>query len=156
MDIHPNIVDLSPLVGTFTGVGHGQYPTIRDFDYREEVSFSHVGKPFLAYQQRTFSLDGAPMHSETGYLRVIGEGRVEMVVAMPTGHAELSVGTSRLDDDHLVIEVAGPVCSTPTSKDVQTISRSLKLIGDELCYVLAMQAVGHASHQHLRAVLTRR
>ena len=77
MDLHPDLEPLAPLLGTWAGRGAGQYPTIQPFEYLEEVVFSHVGKPFLGYGQKTKAVaDGRPMHAETGYLRVPEPGRV--------------------------------------------------------------------------------
>ena len=42
-------------IGVFKGRGKGCFPTMPDFEYDEELSFSALGaKPILAMQQRTF------------------------------------------------------------------------------------------------------
>ena len=92
-DLHPDVAVLAPLLGTWVGSGSGEYPTIEPFSYVESITFSHVGKPFVAYTQRTRHPDtGAPMHSEAGYLRVPRPGNIEIVMAQPTGLAEIYEG----------------------------------------------------------------
>ena len=93
MSLHPSLEPVVHLVGTWRGTGQGEYPTIDSFEYTEEVTFTDVGKPFLVYTQRTWSLEGRPLHVETGYLRVVKYEAVEFVLAQPTGQSELAEGT---------------------------------------------------------------
>ena len=69
-DLNPEVAPLRFLLGSWMGAGKGEYATIQPFEYGEEVRFWHVGKPFIAYTQRTWALDdGRPLHSETGFWR---------------------------------------------------------------------------------------
>ena len=79
MTLHPGLSAVAGLIGTWRGEGAGEYPTIDSFTYTEEVTFTDVGKPFLHYVQRTWSPAGAPMHTETGYLRLVDGSAVEFV-----------------------------------------------------------------------------
>ncbi|OBA60302.1 fatty acid-binding-like protein [Mycobacterium sp. 1100029.7] len=157
-ELHPDLEALAPLLGTWAGRGAGEYPTIQPFEYLEEVVFSHVGKPFLAYAQKTKgAADGKPMHAETGYLRVPEPGRVELVLAHPSGVTEIEVGSYRVADGVIEIELATTsVGLTPTAKEVSALGRSFRIGGDELSYSVQMGAVGQPLQHHLAAILQRR
>ena len=156
-DLHPDLEALAPLLGTWTGQGAGEYPTIQPFDYGEEVVFSHVGKPFLAYAQKTRALaDGKPLHAETGYLRVPQPGQVELVLAHPSGITEIEVGTYAVTGGLIEIELSTTeVGLTPSAKEVTALGRSFRIVGDELSYSVRMGAVGQPLQHHLAAVLHR-
>jgi hypothetical protein len=156
-ELHPDVAALACLLGRWSGEGEGHYPTIEPFSYREEISFGHNGKPFLAYRQATVRVDtGVPSHAEVGYLRGVGAGRVELVLAHPTGVAEVAEGTAELTADGVVVRLRSTsVTGTATAKDVRSVERSLTVAGDVLHYDLAMGAVGQPHQRHLHAELHR-
>jgi hypothetical protein len=155
--LHDSVKPLATLIGSWAGEGRGEYPTIESFGYREEITFGHVGKPFVAYGQKTRAVDdGRPLHAETGYLRLPAPGRIEVVLAHPTGIAEVQEGTVDDDDGVLVIAIATTtVARTASAKEVTALERSLRIDGDELTYTVRMAAVGLPLQHHLSATLRR-
>jgi len=157
MDLHPDCAPLAFLLGTWRGSGAGEYPTIESFHYNEEVTFGHVGKPFLSYTQKTrHGETGQPLHAEAGYLRAAGEGRVEFVLVQPSGIVELHSG--HVDGQTIALSLDG-VHTTPMAKTVTDVRRSLTVAEHDgstiLEYEVAMAAVGEPLTHHLRAKLTR-
>lgn len=157
-DLHPDLEVLAPLLGTWAGRGEGKYTTIQPFEYLEEVVFSHVGKPFLAYSQKTKAVaDGKPLHAETGFLRAPQPGQVELVLAHPSGITEIDVGTYSVSGGVIDIELStSEIGLTPTAKKVTALGRSIRIDGDELSYTVRMGAVGQPVQDHLTAVLHRK
>ena len=144
--LHPDAAVLQFLLGAWVGEGQGHYPTIASFGYGEEVRFWHVGKPFLAYSQRTWALDdGRPLHSEAGYWRPKPGGVIELVIAIPTGHVEVEEGTLEGTTMSLSSRLVG---ATTSAKVVTAVTRRLLVDDDVLRYVVAMAAVGEPLQEH--------
>jgi len=131
------------------------YPTIPSFDYGEEIRFGEIpGKPFLTYQQRTWALDDQrPLHAETGYWRPKPDGRLEVVLAHPTGISEIQEGTV----EGTVIDLtATSIGLATTAKEVKGLTRRFELVGtDVLRYAVQLEAAGQPLQGHLTAELRR-
>lgn len=153
MDPTPVPSPLAQLIGTWRGVGSGEYPTIESFDYGEEVTFTASGKPFLVYTQRTWSLRTQQrLHAETGYWRIPADGDLEVMLAHPFGATELLTGTAR--EGALRLRSVDVVLA-PTAKRIDATERDLDIHGDVLRYRVRMASVGQPLTHHLAAELHR-
>jgi hypothetical protein len=150
---HPLLQPVAFLIGTWTGEGKGEYPSIEPFSYGEEVRFWHVGRPWLGYSQRTWNLDNnAPMHSEMGYWRPQEDGSIEVVLAHAFGIVEVQEGTVTGTRVELKSK---DLVSTSTAKEVSGLARTIEVDGDRLTYEVAMAYGEHPLQSHLTAELRR-
>jgi hypothetical protein len=154
---HPDLAPLSFLLGRWEGAGVGGYPTIESFRFGQELSFSHNGKPFLIYSSRTWLLDEdgnliRPAATETGYWRPQPDGQIEVVLAHPTGIAEIYVGEITGTKVELSTDV---VARTATAKEVTAGHRLYGLIDTDLGWAYDMAAFGQPLQPHLSAQLKR-
>jgi hypothetical protein len=141
------------LVGTWRGQGRGDYPTIDPFAYSEEVVFGTIpGKDFVTYQQRTKGTDGLPLHAEVGYVRSPAGGIAELVIAQPTGVAEILTGVVEGTSLDLTSTMVG---LTPSAKNIRSTARLIEVEGDTLRYRMSMAAMNQPEQFHLEAELVR-
>jgi hypothetical protein len=150
--LHPALQPISFLLGTWRGEGQGHYPTVDDFVYAEESRFWTTGRAVIHYEQQTWSpATGAPMHCESGYLRMNGN-RVEMMLAHPLGIVEIEEG--QVAGRRLKLTTVN-VGRSSTAKRIDSLARTIAMDGDELAYTLEMAAVGQPLAGHLSARLKR-
>lgn len=156
-DLPAPLVPLAFLLGTWVGVGVGDYPTIEAFRFGQEITFGHSGQPVLTYTSRTWLLDEngrqvRPLASETGYWRPVGpdQGRVEVVLAHPTGIAEIWVGEVTGAKIELSTDV---VARTESAKPVTAGHRLYGVVEGELMYAYDMAAMGQPLSPHVSARL---
>lgn len=145
---------LAALVGTWQGRGQGHYPTIADFGYVEDLQVDAVPRrPFVRWSQRTTdAASGEPRHAEVGFLRHVGEGRVELLLAHPFGIAEVAEGT--LDGGVLDLRTT-TLGIAATAKPVRALRRRYVVTDDVLTYDVWMSHGEHDDEHHLAARLVR-
>jgi THAP domain-containing protein 4 len=150
------VLDL--LEGTWTGEGRGEFPGVTSFSYRERLTYTRRDKNSLTYEQKTQKLyDGQteylPSHAETGSIRMLGNGELELLSAQK-GRNEVLIGS---------IEPVGTMfrihfVSTSITDDPRMISsmRTFELEGDTLRYEMAMHTTKvEGLTPHLKIALQR-
>lgn len=157
-DLPPQLIPLSWLLGTWRGVGVGGYPTVPEFRFSQEITFSELpGKPFVHHLSRSWLLDDEgnevrPLAQETGYWRPEADGSLELVLSHPTGVTEVWIGQA----DGAKIEIrTDAVARTATAKEYTAGHRLYGLVDGKLLWAFDMAAVGQPLQPHLSATLTR-
>lgn len=157
-DLHPALLPFLPLIGTWRGSGQGRYPTIEDFHYGQQVTFSHDGRPFLRYESKSWLTDAdgeflRPAARELGWWRP-GEGtQFEVLLVTHTGVAEVFVGQANTATQwELTTDV---VARTGTAKEVNGEHRLYGIVDRALMYAADLAAVGQPLQPHISARLER-
>ena len=157
-DLHPALLPLLPLVGTWRGRGKGGYSTLdEDFDFAQEIRFSHDGRPFLFYESRAWLIDAdgqklRPAAREVGWWRPQPNNEIEVLLSHPTGIMELYLG--RVDGVKIEM-VTDAVLRTSTAKEVGAGQRLYGIVEGRLLYAYEMSAMGQRLQAHLSARLER-
>jgi hypothetical protein len=155
--IHDGLLALLPLVGAWQGGGTGVVAsTGKHFRYGQHVTFSHDGRPFLAYESRSWLLDddGAVLRQawrESGFWRPgAGPDDVEAVISSNTGEALVFAGSAGDQRWELATVAAIPA---PTAKAVDGERRLYALLDGELGYATELAPAGQPYAAHLNARL---
>ena len=151
--IHAALIDLAFLIGTWEGEGRGLWAADPPFRYRERVVIDHDGRPFLRYEQRTWSLaDDTARHAELGWLRRAADGTLELIVSQMTGIADVHSG--RLEGRTLSLQ-AEAIALAPTAKRVTAIARHITVDDSTLRYLIRIAMNFEPVADHLEATLRR-
>ncbi len=156
-DLHPACVPLAFLLGAWEGEGVVEYPTIKRTLFGQRVEFTQVGKPFLAYNSRSWELDSGgnkvrPLSMETGFWRPQADGVLEVLLAQPTGFLESWVGEMRGPRIEIRTDA---VVRMPTAKEYTAGHRLYGLVESKLLWRFDMAAMGQPLQAHLSATLER-
>lgn len=159
-EVHPEVAPLAWLLGTWTGVGVGGYPSVPEFRFAHEVTVTSAGTPVLAWQTRAWILDddGAvvrPAAAESGFwrLKTGDDGPVaELLLAHGTGHVEVWYGRLTGTRVELATDL---VAGTSSARSVTAGTRLYGVVDDELLWAYDMAAEGHPLQPHLSARLRR-
>ena len=150
---------LQLLIGEWSGTGRGEFPTIEPFEYLETIRFSSDGRPFIHYEQKTKrrsmgQTDYIPSHWESGFIRLLPNGKVELVNVQGGGRLERLTGSLEQTETGMILRLQ----STAFLNDPRMLktSRTIILEGDSLHYILEMHTtVIPQRAQHLEARLNR-
>lgn len=156
--VHPDLEPIAWLIGAWRGFGVVGYPTIEEAPYEQEVTFSHDGRPFLAYESRSWlvAVEGGerlrPSARETGWWRPQPDRRVEVLLAHPTGIVEVYAGEHAFGRIDLASDV---IARTDSAKEVTAAKRLYGRVDGDLAYAIDLAAVGQPLQAHASARLKR-
>jgi hypothetical protein len=157
--IHDNLLAVLPLVGTWRGSGTGIVASSgKEFRYGQQLTFAHDGRPFLAYESRSWLLDddGSVIRQawrESGFWRLgAGPDELEVMLASNTGQLLLFTGTAGDVRWELATSLAE---HAPSASDVHGERRLYAIVDDDLGYVTELAPAGQPYAAHLNARLTR-
>lgn len=156
-DLAPELAPLAWLVGRWEGAGVVGYPTMESRHFGQELTVTHDGRPFLRWESRSWLLDEAgdvvrKAASESGFLRVVPDGEVELLLSHPTGILEMYFG--RPEPARLDLRTDA-VARSVHAKEYSAATRMYGLVEGDLMWVMDMAAVGQPLQSHLSAQLKR-
>ena len=144
--------------GIWTGEGHGSFPTITSFDFRETLAITRRDEKTLAYEQRAQKryedqTEWLASHWENGFIHILDNDELEMTSAQ-IGRVEVLMGKVEMQDHLPHIHFT----SKMIANDPRMIAsaRTFVLNGDMLHYEMEMQTTAVVQKvKHLEITLRR-
>ncbi len=157
--LNDQLLALLPLVGVWAGTGTGAVASTGDeFAYGQQITFAHDGRPFLAYESRTWLIDAAgdtirQAFRESGFWRPgPGPDDVEVQLATAAGLVEVFAGVA--GENRWEIETTA-IGATATARAVSGERRLYAVVGNTLAYATELELPGSDFTPHLTASLER-
>ena len=131
------------LCGRWAGDGKGYFPTIDSFDYRETFSVEQRDATSLFYDQRTDkrpvgSTEFEVSHWESGFIRLLPSGTLELTNAHSGGRAEVMTGEFVAGDQ---LQIAFRSKALTNDYRMVETTRTFTLSNNTFCYKMGMFTV---------------
>ncbi|KAJ7324949.1 hypothetical protein JRQ81_017969 [Phrynocephalus forsythii] len=151
--LNPVIEPLSWMLGTWLSdpPGDGTFPSMKPFQYLEEVHISHVGQPMLNFSFNAFHPDTRkPMHRECGFIRIKPDtNKVAFISAQNTGLVEVEEGEVNGQELSIASHSVARI-SFAKKPHVEQITRKFRLNSDgKLEQTVCMATTTQPMTQHL-------
>ncbi len=97
-NLHDGLLALLPLVGVWRGEGQANTVVDGEYNFGQQIIFSHDGENYLKYESRIWKLDdngevAGPDLRETGFWRINDQDEMEFVCTHSTGVVEIYYGS---------------------------------------------------------------
>lgn len=144
------------LLGKWSGVGTGQFPTITPFSYKEILTFNFDGhSDLIHYEQRTWLIpNDIPSHWESGFIKPVEEEEnvFEISNAQDSGRVEVLRGEYFIKNGTVILHFKMKLIQN----DPRLVSseRIFTIRDNQLSYVKKRATKNTPVHQqHLQATL---
>ncbi len=156
-DLNPDLVAVAWMVGRWEGTGKGAYPGVEEFDFGQQIDFSHNGGNYLHYLSQTFEMDAEgratkPLSMETGFWRPQRDGSIEVVMCHPDGVSEVWYG--KINGAKIELSTDA-VVRTVTAPDYVAGQRLYGNVEGDLLWTFDKAADGQPLQNHLWGRLRR-
>lgn len=156
------------LLGKWEGKGSGGFPTMPDFEFEDQMMFTHIeeafeAEPLIHFEEVAFVYEEGKRlfkHWESGFIKPASDNRIQFYVSHNTGRIEVFYGSFRnVDLDKRSFEITFQSDFLRNGEGLAraiTSSRTLTFDGEALSYVQSMSTQSVAEEtSHIKATLRR-